>query len=99
MSAAPSHEPASNAHAPDDRPHVPWWIDASGWIGSLTVLGAHAAVSLGELDDGSALYAAANVGGSLALVVMCVRRRVWPAVCLNATWAVVAGVKLVALAL
>lgn len=82
--------PACNA------PHVPWWIDALGWLGSLTVLGAHGAVSLGRLDDGAASYAALNVAGSLALVVMCTRRAVWPAVCLNATWAVVAGVKLVA---
>lgn len=81
------------------KPKVPWWIDALGWCGSLTVLGAHAAVSLGKLDDGAASYSAMNIAGSVALVVMCARRKVWPAVCLNVTWGVVAGVKLVALAL
>jgi hypothetical protein len=78
---------------------VPLWVDALGWAGSLTVLGAHAAVSLGRLDDGGALYAGANLAGSLALVVMCARRAVWPAVCLNTVWGLVALVKLVALAL
>jgi len=90
--------PSPGEAAPTVARAVPRWVDALGWAGSLTVLAAHAAVSLGRLDDGGALYAGANLAGSLALVVMCARRAVWPAVCLNTVWGLVALVKLVALA-
>lgn len=99
MNTHESVPPSGGEAAPAATRAVPRWVDALGWAGSLTVLGAHAAVSLGRLDDGGALYAGANLAGSAALVVMCVRRAVWPAVCLNTVWGLVAVVKLVALAL
>jgi hypothetical protein len=72
-------------------------VDVLGWLGTVTVLLAHALANTGRVDDSGWIYHGLNLAGSAALGYLCVRRRVWQSVWLNAVWGVVALVALVAL--
>ncbi|WP_145183580.1 CBU_0592 family membrane protein [Planctomycetes bacterium Pla163] len=73
-------------------------VDVLGWIGTVTVLLAHALANTDRIDDTGWMYHGLNLAGSAALGYLCVRRKVWQSVWLNAVWGVVAIVALVGIA-
>lgn len=79
---------------PDDAdgPDVPRWVDALGWTGTSVVLLAHFLANAEQVSDAGLVYHGLNFTGSVLLGYLCVRRRVWQSVWLNAVWGAVAAV-------
>jgi hypothetical protein len=62
------------------------FVDISGWVGALLILGAYSLLSNGKIQARSALYQWMNVVGALGLIVNSGWNTAWPSVALNVVW-------------
>lgn len=85
---------ANAARSASAHPPVPRWVDALGWLGTSTVLLAHFLANANRVPDDGFVYHGLNLLGSVLLGYLCVRRRVWQSVWLNAVWGAVAVIAL-----
>ncbi len=71
------------------------WIEWTGWIGVLLVVGAYALISWKVVVSGSLLYQAMNLFGAVALGIPAVDRRNWQSASVQVIWAAIALVALI----
>ena len=84
---------ATRREAAPARPApIPRWVDALGWLGTGIVLLAHFLANADRVDADAFAYHGLNLLGSVLLGYLCVRRRVWQSVWLNAIWGAVAAI-------
>jgi hypothetical protein len=62
------------------------FVEASGWIAFLLILGAYGLLSFGKIQPRSALYQWMNLIGALGFVINCASNGAWPSVALNVAW-------------
>ncbi len=60
-----------------------------GWAGALAILTGYAATSLDWISARSAIYLILNIGGSLAIVYISLRKRAYQPAFLNIVWALI----------
>ena len=63
--------------------------DLVGWYGAVAILGAYGLLTADALSSESVAYQGLNISGALALVVLAVNKKAWPAVALNLVWAAI----------
>jgi hypothetical protein len=66
------------------------FVEISGWVAAVLILGSYCLLSLGKLQSRSALYQWMNVVGGLGFVINCSWNGAWPSVALNAAWMAIA---------
>ncbi len=91
-------ESASQLTSPRSGKAQPSWLTIAGWCGTLAILGAYLGNSFAWIDRG-VVYQLLNLGGALALAIVCWDRRAWQPLALEVVWAVIAGIALVRLGL
>ena len=79
--------------AEESRPRKAW-IEWTGWLGVLLVVGAYALISGKIIESGSSLYQVMNLVGAIALGIPALDRRNWQSASVQVIWA---GIALVAL--
>lgn len=57
-----------------------------GWYGTLAILGAYFLNIFGVIDVTSILYLCLNITGSLGIIVIGYKKKVWQSVALNTIW-------------
>jgi hypothetical protein len=67
------------------------FVDISGWVGALLILGAYSLLSNGKIQARSALYQWMNVVGAVGLIINSGWNTAWPSVALNVVWLGIAG--------
>jgi hypothetical protein len=63
------------------------FIDLSGWVAALLILGSYALLSLGKIGSRSRVYQWMNIIGALGFIINCTWNGAWPSVALNVAWA------------
>jgi hypothetical protein len=63
------------------------FIDLSGWVAALLILGSYALLSLGKIASRSRVYQWMNIIGALGFIINCIWNGAWPSVALNVAWA------------
>ena len=62
------------------------FIEVSGWVAALLILGSYGMLSIGRMQARSALYQWMNVIGALGFIINCSWNGAWPSVALNVVW-------------
>ena len=62
------------------------FIECSGWLGALRILGAYGLVTAGKLQPRSALYQWMNMVGAVGFIVNSGWNGAWPSAWLNIVW-------------
>ena len=62
------------------------FVDLSGWMGALLILGSYAMLSFGKIQARSPLYQWMNMLGAVGFIVNCAWNGAWPSVALNVVW-------------
>ena len=62
------------------------FVEISGWLAALLILGSYAMLSVGRIQARSALYQWMNVIGALGFIINCSWNGAWPSVALNVVW-------------
>jgi len=62
------------------------FIDLSGWVAALLILGSYGLLSFGKIQAHSPIYQLMNILGALGFIVNCVWNGAWPSVALNVVW-------------
>jgi len=63
------------------------FVDLSGWMGALLILGSYAMLSFGKIQARAPLYQWMNIVGALGFIINCTWNSAWPSVALNVVWA------------
>jgi len=66
--------------------HLKTFVDITGWIGAVLILGAYGLVSTGKLQARSALYQWMNILGAAGLIINSGWMGAWPSAGLNVVW-------------
>ena len=66
------------------------FIQASGWIGMLLIVGAYFLISRKTITSQSSIYQLMNLFGAIALGINVFYLESWPALALNVVWATIA---------
>lgn len=70
-------------------------LEALGWFGAALLLAGYALVSTGRLAGDGLSYQAANLAGSVALMLNSAVNGAWPSAGLNLVWAAIGVTALV----
>jgi hypothetical protein len=62
------------------------FVEVSGWVAALLILGSYGMLSIGRIQARSALYQWMNVVGALGFIINCSWNGAWPSVALNVVW-------------
>jgi hypothetical protein len=62
------------------------FVDLSGWVAALLILGSYGLLSLGKMAARSPLYQVMNIVGALGFIINCAWNGAWPSVALNVVW-------------
>jgi hypothetical protein len=62
------------------------FVDLSGWVAALLILGSYGLLSLGQMAARSPLYQVMNIVGALGFIINCAWNGAWPSVALNVVW-------------
>jgi len=62
------------------------FVDVSGWVAALLILGGYALLSFGKIQARSALYQWMNITGAVGFIINCTWNGAWPSVALNVVW-------------
>ncbi len=62
------------------------FVDLSGWVAALLILGSYGLLSLGKILPRSPLYQWMNLAGAAGFVINCAWNGAWPSVALNVVW-------------
>jgi hypothetical protein len=63
------------------------FVDLSGWMGALLILGSYAMLSFGKIQARAPLYQWMNIVGALGFIINCTWNGAWPSGALNVVWA------------
>ena len=66
------------------------FVDLSGWMGALLILGSYAMLSFGKIQARAPLYQWMNIVGALGFIINCTWNNAWPSVALNVVWVSIA---------
>ncbi len=66
------------------------FIEWSGWLAALLILGSYALLSFGKLQSRSPIYQWMNIVGAVGFIINCSWNGAWPSVALNVVWAGIA---------
>jgi hypothetical protein len=66
------------------------FVDLSGWVAALLILGSYALLSFGKIQSRSPIYQSMNIVGALGFIINCAWNGAWPSVALNVVWAGIA---------
>jgi len=83
-------------HEPHRRFHLPV-VEIIGWYGMIAILAAYLLVSFQITAATGAVFQSLNLTGSLGLLAISYRKRVFQNVVLNAIWVAIAIVSLIGL--
>jgi hypothetical protein len=62
------------------------FVDLSGWMAALLILGSYALLSFGKIQARSPTYQSMNLIGALGFIINCAWNGAWPSVALNVVW-------------
>jgi hypothetical protein len=62
------------------------FIDWSGWIAALLILGAYGLLSMGKVQPHSKTYQWMNILGAFGFIINCTWNAAWPSVAMNVIW-------------
>jgi hypothetical protein len=62
------------------------FVDLSGWLAALLILGSYGLLSFGKIQARSPVYQLMNLIGALGFIINCAWNRAWPSVALNVVW-------------
>jgi hypothetical protein len=62
------------------------FIDLSGWVAALLILGSYGLLSFGKILPRSPTYQLMNIVGALGFIINCAWNGAWPSVALNVVW-------------
>jgi formate hydrogenlyase subunit 3/multisubunit Na+/H+ antiporter MnhD subunit len=66
------------------------FIEWSGWVAALLILGSYGLLSFGKIQARSPLYQWMNLVGAVGFVINCSWNGAWPSVALNVVWGAIA---------
>ena len=66
------------------------FIEFSGWMAALLILGSYTLLSFGKIQPRSPIYQWMNVIGALGFIINCAWNGAWPSVALNVAWMAIA---------
>jgi hypothetical protein len=66
------------------------FVDLSGWVAALLILGSYSLLSFGKIQARSPIYQWMNIIGALGFIINCAWNSAWPSVALNVVWAGIA---------
>lgn len=72
-----------------------WLFELSGWVGSVLVVWAYAAVALGKVSSDAMSYRLANLFGGILLMIFALYKTAYPPAIVNFIWATLAIVALI----
>ena len=62
------------------------FVDLSGWVAALLILGSYGLLSFGKIAARSPIYQSMNIVGALGFIINCSWNGAWPSVALNVVW-------------
>ena len=62
------------------------FVDLSGWVAALLILGSYSLLSFGKIQASSPIYQFMNILGALGFIINCTWNGAWPSVALNVVW-------------
>jgi hypothetical protein len=62
------------------------FIEWSGWVAALLILGSYGLLSFGKIQARSPIYQWMNLIGALGFIINCAWNNAWPSVALNVVW-------------
>jgi hypothetical protein len=62
------------------------FIELSGWVAALLILGSYGLLSFGKIQARSPIYQWMNLIGALGFIINCAWNGAWPSVALNVVW-------------
>lgn len=62
------------------------FIDSSGWLAAILILGSYTLLSFGKIRSLSPIYQWMNILGALGFIINCAWNGAWPSVALNVAW-------------
>jgi hypothetical protein len=62
------------------------FVDLSGWVAALLILGSYGLLSFGKIQSRSPIYQCMNIVGALGFIINCTWNGAWPSVALNVVW-------------
>jgi hypothetical protein len=62
------------------------FVDLSGWVAALLILGSYGLLSFGKIASRSPIYQLMNIIGALGFIINCSWNGAWPSVALNVVW-------------
>jgi hypothetical protein len=72
-----------------------WLVEATGWVGAVSVLVAYGLVLFGYIDGNGFWNALLNLIGALGIMVIAVSKKVTQSIVLNTIWAIAAIVAII----
>lgn len=66
------------------------FIECSGWLGTVLILGAYGLLTTARVQPRSMLYQWMNVVGAAGLIINGSWHYAWPSACLNIVWLAIA---------
>jgi hypothetical protein len=63
-----------------------FFIEFSGWVAALLILGGYGLLSFGKIQARSPIYQWMNITGALGFIINCTANGAWPSVALNVVW-------------
>lgn len=66
------------------------FVQISGWIGMVLILGAYFLISRKMVDSQSYTYHLVNLFGAIGLIINTYYQEAWPVVALNTVWVAIA---------
>jgi hypothetical protein len=63
-----------------------YFLELSGWLGALLILGSYGMLSFGKIVARSPVYQWMNIVGALGFIINCTWKGAWPSVALNVVW-------------
>jgi hypothetical protein len=62
------------------------FVDLSGWMAALLILGSYGLLSFGMIQARSPIYQLMNILGAFGFIINCTWNGAWPSVALNVVW-------------